>query len=680
MKRTFALLIAIIISLLFSGQALAHALLLRSLPESNAVLPQPPASIELWFSEPLENGFSLVQLIGSDGDPIPLGTQTVDANDPTHLSAPVNALPPGIYTVSWTTLSQTDGHAFSGNFPFTVLNPDGSYPAGTAAIIDSKERSELPTPLQTAARWLMLTGGILLMGLALFLGYVAAELMRNDPELNTRLNTLGIKLLALAVVSIVLGSWLQLITQAIQLESLAQLPRLVSSTYGGALNLARQAFSVAGLLNILWLSPQPLPNWQQRILRVVALYAVALVALLMLTAFQGQGLIAVPVSLLLAGMAFLGRRSTLLISGSAMLLCFSMGSHAGAVTGSFWAIIFDFIHLLGTAAWAGGLMLLPLMLHQHRQTAAAENPTSLGPLFRRYGQMAKLSFFVLWTTGLLSSLVQIPSIESLFNTHYGRVLLIKIALMLVVWGISMVSSRVFRGRPDPAKMPALMQKFTRLVGGAAVASLVLMLVVAVLVQTQPPPKENPQESVPDYRSEIITADDLDIQLQVSPAKIGLNQFYVQLAHPDGSSIGDVQLVRLMFDQQDSQLGQSNVEMQLLGPDRYWIEGTFLNRPGKWNISIYVRRRSLDDLIADVGAITLTAPSTQREMLFYNPFTTVPLGLLWAGVLMVVGLEMLRWQKNFKPLRPMYLRVFRAIAFALILLGVLLALSLFFYYR
>jgi hypothetical protein len=43
-------------------------------------------------------------------------------------------------------------------------------------------------------------------------------------------------------------------------------------------------------------------------------------------------------------------------------------------------------------------MLLPLVLHQHRQTAAGENPSSLRALFRRYGQMAKLSFFVLWTT------------------------------------------------------------------------------------------------------------------------------------------------------------------------------------------------------------------------------------------------------------------------------------------
>ncbi len=661
MKRApiqVAVLIAFAASLVFAGRALAHALLLRSIPEANAELNEPPKTIELWFSEPLEDGFSLARLITTSGDEITLGAHVVDINDPTHLTVSVGALNPGIYTVAWSNLSRTDGHAWVGSFPFTILNPDGSRPSGAAQTLDLTERSKLPSPLQTAARWLTLTGGILLLGLALFLSYVAAEWTQSDPELKTRLDQLGIRLLALTVLGIALGSWLQFVAQALELESLTVLPRLVSATYGGALNLSRQAFSVTGLLIVLWLGPRPMPSQQKHMLTIAATYLAALLALIAWTIFQGQAQIAaltllalgVLALLTLGGMALLNRPQPgankrwdlLLLSGSAALLCFSVGSHAGAVPGSFWAIAFDLIHLLATSAWLGGLMLLPLMLNR-----GSTDPASLRPLFRRYGQMAKFSFFVLWTTGLLNSLVHIPSLESLVNTSYGQVLLIKIALMLLVWGLSMAGSRVFRGRPDPAQVSALLQKFTRLARIAAWTGLALMLSVAVLAQTQPPSKESAPQNETAYENSV-EADDLSIHLEVTPAQIGLNQFYVHLSHADRSSIGEVQLVRLMFDEQDSQLGQAQIEMKPFGPNGYWIDGAFLNRPGNWKISVYVRRRGLDDLITDVGAVILASPPTQKETLFQNPVTSIPLGGLLTGILILIGVEIFRWRFGVFP--------------------------------
>ena len=55
-------------SLLVTGNALAHALLLRSLPVANSELPQPPEKIEMWFSEPLEADFSSARLLTTSGE------------------------------------------------------------------------------------------------------------------------------------------------------------------------------------------------------------------------------------------------------------------------------------------------------------------------------------------------------------------------------------------------------------------------------------------------------------------------------------------------------------------------------------------------------------------------------------------------------------------------------------
>lgn len=685
--RTSVVLLVLAASFIFAGQVLAHALLVRSVPESNAELSQPPASLELWFSEPLEAGFSSARLFGSNGDEISLGVQTVDSADPYHLTVAVGVLEPGIYTVAWTTLSQADGHPWSGNFPFVILNPDGTRPAGAAVSLDAEQLSELPTPLQTAARWLSLIGGILLVGMAMFLAYVASELMQASPELEHRLNTLGVNLLMLAVLTVLLGSWLQIIVQSTQFGSLTLLPRLLA-TYGGVLNLARQALSVAGLLTVLWLSAEPLPVYQSRIQKGLLVYLLIVIALIAPTSLEGQGLVAafaLGMLLLLALVAFALRNderkqhkrwALLLFVGMLALLGFSLGSHAAAVSGLAWAISFDLIHLLATSAWLGGLMLLPLTLDQYRKSGT--DMSMLRLLFRRYGNMAKLSFFLLWATGLLNSLVQIPSWDALINTNYGRVLILKVLLMLLVWCLSIYASRLFRGRPDPAHMLDLLKRFSAIVSGAALTGLLLMVVVAVLVQTQPPPVVLPESVGPDYENQV-TTDGLIIDFEVSPAQIGLNQFYVHLRNADGSLARDVQLVQLMFEQPDSQLGQSKMEMKPVLPGNFWVDGAFLNRPGRWKVSLYVRQRGLDDVLTEIGTLTLSANPRTREP-FRNPIASIPVGGLWAGIFVLLGIEIFRWRKTLSETWPRFSRGFLIFGGVFVVLGIALGVYFFMFYE
>jgi len=655
-KASVIALIVLVASLLITGKALAHALLVRSLPLANSEIPRSPEKIEMWFSEPLEAGFSSARLLTTAGSEISIGAPELDPNDPSHLTVPLEQLAPGIYTVAWKTLSRTDGHEWYGSFPFTVLNPNGTRPDGTAAVLDLDNHSELPTPLQTLSRWLALMGGILFLSVALFYKFV---LTSSEPGLNE----LARKVANLSVLAIIFGGWMQIAIQASHLESLALLPRLIYATHTGALILSRQALVLPGLLI--------LNRQDRRVFITTIIYESCILALCFISAMQGEILaasallIAIPVAAWIWFKASIENQSwnPLLILGFTTLLYFSLGSHAGAGAGIFWAILSDFIHLAATSAWLGGLMLLPLAL----KTMHTPERAALGPLFRRYGYMAKFSFFLLLTSGIFNSLVQFPTFASIINTSYGRVLLIKLVLALAVWGLSIFGTRTLRGKIEPSQFAVNLQRFTQRIGQAALIGLALMLAISVLVQTQPP-KANLQEFDASYHN-IVKAGDLSIHAQISPNLPGNNRFYIQLFHTDDSPIGDVQLVRLLFNYKDTPIGQANADLTQLGSGVYGIEGAYLNQPGTWTISVYVRRRGMDDVMTDLR-VTVPDPvgMIRKGDPFQNPIPTIPVNGILSGVMVAIAVETLRWRGTIKQLLPFFFKILIPLACLLLILG------------
>ena len=105
--------------------ALAHARLVRSTPANQARLAAPPERVELWFSELLEDGFNSVEVVRAaevttkPRTSLARGAPTVDRDDRTRMTIPVQELGPGDYVVEWRVLSR-DGHSAAGRFTFRV--------------------------------------------------------------------------------------------------------------------------------------------------------------------------------------------------------------------------------------------------------------------------------------------------------------------------------------------------------------------------------------------------------------------------------------------------------------------------------------------------------------------------------------------------------------------------------
>ncbi|MCB0167221.1 MAG: copper resistance protein CopC/CopD [Anaerolineae bacterium] len=641
----------------------AHAVLVRSIPEADAELPQPPLTIDLWFSEALEAGFNHVRLITSTGQAIALGPVTLDPADPAHLTVTVPPLEPGIYTAAWQNLSRVDGHEWVGSFPFTVLNPDGSRPTGARLAPETPRRGDWPSPGETLARWLGLLGGMLLGGGAIF-WLVVVPAAPHD-ELPKLARHLVLRAVWLATLAVVVSVGLQLLLQADRLGGPEQLPDLVLATRTGALALIRATLALVGLLMMLSLpQPRPLhdPEWCFFIQLLIGSVALILLSLLTITQSGRAWLLATAVvSGLSLILAVLARRQeaggierrvwlTLLLLAMVLLLTFSLGSHAGAVPGSAWAMLVDYLHLLAAATWVGGLILLAGLVWRANGLASAHG--QLLPLVRRFSYLAGLAVLGLAVTGLFSSLVQLPAPADLVGTPYGRVLLLKLLLVGLALLVAWLNNRLVHRRSQPLNQPDGVRRFQRLVAAEAGLSLAILVSVAILVQTTAPrglslaAQEFPA-NLP--FNQVNQVDDLNIHLQVSPGQVGRNTFIVHLYHDDNSAIGQVQLVRLFFDYQDADLGRASAELQASSQDNIFnTVGAYINQSGRWTLSVYVRRRGRDDILTDYS---LDVPSPGRSATstnpWQNPIPTLPTQVVIVGGLVALGAVPLVWGRRFK---------------------------------
>ncbi len=99
----------------------------------------------------------------------------------------------------------------------------------------------------------------------------------------------------------------------------------------------------------------------------------------------------------------------------------------------------DVVHLLATGVWLGGLLpfafLLWLAAHSHTGTwaAAAREAT------RRFSILGLVSVTSLTLSGLVNSWVLVGSVAGLVGTPYGRLLLVKLALLLLVLAIAAIN-------------------------------------------------------------------------------------------------------------------------------------------------------------------------------------------------------------------------------------------------
>ncbi len=576
------------------SRAEAHGVQVSSSPAPNSQISESPGEIAVSFSEEIEPAVTTIQLWDQSAKQVPLPVPEFSSDGMSMTVAVPDELGSGIYTVIWRNLSTVDAHTWAGSFPFTVLGPNGEVPAGSvpASLQDlAKPPSGGPSSLDSAARWIVLLGGAVMLGGGAYVMFIVHPAThRLSPETSALLlrlsRTILITTTLIAIFFVLQGSLLQLISQADKLGGLGKTDELLRDTRSGHYLIARQ-----GLL-------------------VIALGSVFLVSRLQ----NGRGQIVA-----------LG---ALLLSSIGVLLTLSLVSHAAASDGSVWTTTADFLHLAAASLWIGMLVHIGLSMPRWLDELKGVPRTLFAAQsFRRFSLVAATAVAVLMASGVVSALVQFTSWSELWNTSYGWALIAKIALMMPLLAMAglnafFIGRRVevaglqLAGGADDASGPALqpVERLQRVLANTvrveAVLAIALLVSVAILTQLEPPraaaEAQDLRAAVPattspakidlGYIQKNAEVEGLIMVMRITPGKIGQNKFEVGLGSEFGG-VGEIQDVRLDFENKTSSTGQSRLELPLAGSARFETTAANLSLPGDWTVTAIVRRRGVDDVSA-----------------------------------------------------------------------------------
>ena len=637
--------------LLITAPAEAHALLERSDPPLNATLRESPRVVNLVMSEPLQQDFSTVEVLDGQGQRVDRGGTLFNRQDSTRMSVQVEPLDAGVYTVAWRTLSEVDGHTWTGSFAFTVLNPDGSAPAG-AAFAPDLSRPGPPAGADAAVKWFSFTALIALIGGTLFALWAARPAARLAGAEGPRSASSDSGSFSGAVSGAVSGpAFLEVaLRYAWEAATVAVMLLILATGYdaaAAALKLGGLEFLDEALFdtrNGLWL----LVRWS---------LLMATVALLLATQWRPQ--------LRASREALL----TLVVLGAGLVGSFARISHGAALDqGWIWATLFDALHFAAAAVWIGMLAALVWTLWRTRGMAKGglterrQRHTFQIEAVRRFSWVAAGTVPVLISAGLLSLLAENPIFRGFVDTDWGVAMLVKLGLLALLFAVAATNALALRPRAQRAGAQAagaegregwpLERRLRALMRVELGLALAVLAVTAALTQLPSARSELPAVGATQKDraiSETIALGDLVAQLTVEPNLVGINRYEVALRQASGGAASAsltsdrVTEVRLHFRYEDPAVGPVIVPAEAAsgsGGERFVLEGAFFGLAGAWEVEVEVRRELADDVIGGItteveqGFIELLPFGQEQPGALSLPITQFDwngIGALWAAV-------------------------------------------------
>ena len=630
-RAALAILLAVVAASLISaawpqaGEVYAHGDLDRAEPAPNSTLDEAPSRIIVWFTEPVEPAFSGIQVLDAQGLKVDRDDSVVDSNDPTAVSVSLEPLSNGVYTVAWKNVSTVDGHTTRGSFVFSVGMPI------SGDLLDVPDQPLVQSPWEPVFKWIVLLTSLSIVG------GLAFELLIWSPALSAHLDrpalvgrrhrmaSRSLKLILLAVGLCLVGSLGQLVVQT---QTLHEIP--LAEAIGAPLGATLSDTNWGGL----WL-------WRVGLLGAVAV--VAAVALLRGRRDETDGGDRQRTYLLVATLAI----------GAGMLLVQSMGSHGAATAGIETPALFsDYLHLLASAFWVGGLFHFalgaPLIVGG---LASEDRGAFLQAITPRFSTLAILSVGTLIVTGIYSGWAQV-TVFAATNTPYGLTLVSKVALVVPLLALGAVN--FLWVRPRLATDDKARRWLKRLVVGEVTLAVVVLAAVAMLTSLEPARQVASREGVGQEEKLTFqdTAEGVDIVLEVEPGRVGQNSLLVSLEDRFGSPIDNASDVSLGLTYLDADIGEKTVEASPLGGGDYAVDQTLLSVAGLWQAEVVVRRPDAFDARTafrfetgahEAGGDSSIAPSPDTGKLLWGVELAL-LGTLFLGVGIPLGGWYTRWGK------------------------------------
>ena len=446
------------------SQLTAHGVLRRAVPGNGDHLTAVPRELRLTFTEPVEVAVARLELSGPNG-PVALAPLALDPDSSTVLVGPIRGgLVAGAYTVRWQ-VTGTDGHPVRGSYSFTVLSSAAGLASSTAipsaaeGAAPQREHHDpvsLPagpgfdaeSPLYAAVRWLTFLGLLGVIGAVAFRWVVLPLAQRQGtPETQMLQETASRRAAGLGLGFAVLlagAALLRLYAQSYALHgsTSALNPGLVGTLllqttwgWGWLLQAAGTTLSLVGFA-LVWRTETGTYGREPERVHLAA----GLGSETEQTQVQGSP----PLAEDRAGIPVPGEPSAIHTLGwavaalGAVALAFAPGlsGHAASVPQlTTLAILADGAHVLGAGGWLGSLLIvvavgIPAALRLPKGTRGS----AVASLVNAFSPTALVFASVVVATGVFAAWLHLGSVPALWESAYGRTLLLKLAILSVVFG------------------------------------------------------------------------------------------------------------------------------------------------------------------------------------------------------------------------------------------------------
>jgi copper transport protein len=476
--------------------------------------------------------------------------------NPDTLVVPLRAhLPEGWYLIYWRAIS-VDGHPVQGAFTYAVGPSPGPAPQFRVPNISAIAT----TPQLLIARWTVFVTVMVAIGLFVMRLLIARPLVRRVPGLSLRALSVAVAIAA-GLGLIAIAVYLDFSTANDSLRSVFDVPALVPlfrvTAFGRAivdLELSFALFCLAAGIAV-WVDR---PDRERR-----------------------------SIAELIAGCgALLAAAAVLVVPGAA--------GHAAQTSPRGLTLLFDWLHLAAGSAWLGGLVGVLVLWFS---LPSRERVAGLSVLVPRFSNVALASVLVLAATGVGEAVDHMPAVNALWETGYGRAILVKTGLL--GGALLLASGNLLRSRPGliaAGREPKVGESASRLlrwlVSGEVAIVGAVVFAAAVLSSLPPPPPAFALENSaiakvgPGVVARTVSQAGYVLQVLVSPNKAAAPDSFALRITRNGQPLRGAN-VTLLFNHLEMEMPTQEYQLTETQPGVYSRAGPALVMVGRWALTFQV---------------------------------------------------------------------------------------------
>jgi copper transport protein len=591
--RSRAALAAVLTLLVFPAAASAHATLEGTDPARGATVRTQPATVQFRFDESVEGNFGAVRVFDRSGKRVDSG----DAFHPggrgeemaVHLKP---GLPQGSYTATYRVVS-ADGHIVSSGFTFSIGRASGTTDT-VAQLLGGAGSGPVTDVVFGVARGVQFAaigigvGGVLFL-LIVWLPALAAvagagrEWREGSDAFRTRLRTLLLVVAAAGAVSAAVAVVLEGASAAGVSGWSGLRPDAINETLGTRFG------TMWGLAVLVWVG-------------------VGALAAVVLSPAERRSVALHPAELGATGLAGVRAPRPWALLPLGVLLGFlialpSLGGHASTQHPVAVLLPANLVHVGAMSLWLGGLVALVAVLPAAtRKLESADRTRLLAANLVRFSPLALAAVVALLLTGVIQALVEVRTVAHLFDTAFGRCVVIKIVLLLALICLGAFNRRRsvprLRALAEAGAPPGRAGLLLRGALRAEVALIAVVLAVTAALSAYAPSITVASGPV----SRTATVGPAQLQMTVDPARVGANQIHLYLIDPrSGAQFDRAKEVDVDALQAAKGIGPLHEPASKAGPGHYVVANALLGVPGTWTLRVTVRVSDFDEFETKVAA-------------------------------------------------------------------------------